>query len=171
MSDDPTPPDEVEPSKGSLVSPLLSGRSLEPLQTATRPSWFREHLRLLLVVGLFVALAVGVGAAKIVAEGVADRETAARAHEIESMLEGATTEDFLAFNVGVKRAGSLARAVRDEPGFVNVKAGATRATIRFQPSGWWSGFTERCIVVEVTDVGVVASVPKVSCVRVQVEGP
>lgn len=171
MSDDHIPPDDVEPRAPSLISPLLSGRSLEPLQTAARPSWVREHLRLVIVVVTIIAVVAGVVVAKVVAEGAADRDTAARAAAIGSMLEGSTPDDFLAFNVGVKRVDSLARAVRDEPGFVNVRAGATRATIRFQPSGWWSGFTERCIVVEVTDSGPLVSVPKVSCVRVPVEGP
>ena len=42
--------------------------------------------------------------------------------------------------------------------------------IRFQPNGWWSGFTERCVVAEVTATEVVVRIPKTACVRVPVPG-
>lgn len=149
----------------------MSGRSLEPLDSIRKPSWFREHLKLV-VIGVLVVLAViGVVVAKMVAERAADRSIAERVERLEVMLEDATPDDFLAFNVGVKRVGSLAQQMRDEPGFVNVKAGAAQATIRIQPSGWWSGFTERCIVIAVMESGPVIDVPKMPCVRVPVDGP
>ena len=42
-----------------------------------------------------------------------------------------------------------------------------RWRIRFQPEGWWSGFTERCIVARVRPDGVTVAVPKSACVRVE----
>ena len=66
----------------------------------------------------------------------------------------------------MKEPGSIAQETRDQEDFVNVKATADLAFIRFQPTGWWAGFTERCIVAEVTDAGVATRVPKTACVRV-----
>lgn len=119
------------------------------------------------VVLLVVVIIVGVGA-KVVGERSADSQTGARADEVRFMLRGASPEDFLAFNAGVKVSGSVAQQVRDQPDFVNVKATAGRSFIRFQPTGWWSGFTERCVVAEVTVGRVVVRVPKTACVRVSV---
>jgi hypothetical protein len=90
--------------------------------------------------------------------------------ELDEVLRGATPEDFLAFSAGVQREGSVARAVRDQDDFVNVRARAASSFLRFQPAGWWSGFTERCVVAEVTETGVRFRVPKTACVRVPVPG-
>ena len=70
---------------------------------------------------------------------------------------------------GGRRDGSRAQRVRDEPGFVNGTAVADESYIRFQPGGWWAGFTERCIVAVVRADGVTVTVPKTACIRV--EGP
>jgi hypothetical protein len=90
-----------------------------------------------------------------------------RAAELSELLDGATPEDFLAFGVSVRTDGSLAQRVRDTDGFVNVKARAPLAFIRFQPSGWWAGFTERCLVAYVRPDGVTVETPKTACIRVQ----
>jgi hypothetical protein len=118
------------------------------------------------VVLLLVVVAVVVGG-KLMAERMADSATEARAEEVRELLQGATPEDFLAFNAGVKEDGSVAQDVRDQPDFINVRATADLSFIRFQPSGWWSGFTERCVVAEVRADGVHVDVPKTACVRVE----
>lgn len=121
-----------------------------------------------MVAALVVAMVViGVGA-KVLGERSAESQTTARAEEIRTLLRDATPEDFLAFNAGVKESGSVAQQVRDQPDFVNVKATADLSFIRFQPNGWWSGFTERCVVAEVTATEVVVRIPKTACVRVPV---
>lgn len=154
----------------SLLSPLLSGRSLEPLHKQTTRSKISEHRGVVLGILVLVLLIGVVVGAKVLAERSADSATADRAEALEQILDGSTPRDFLAFNAGVKTPGSLAQRVRNEDGFVNVKAVADSATIRFQPSGWWSGFTERCIVAVVTEADVTVSVPKVACVRVNERG-
>jgi hypothetical protein len=118
------------------------------------------------VLVVVVAL-VGIGA-KLLAGSAAESQTEQRAGEIRALLHGATPEDFLAFNAGVKTPGSIAQRVRDQSDFVNVRATADLSFIRFEPHGWWSGFTERCIVARVTPRGVIVSVPKTACVRVSV---
>jgi hypothetical protein len=151
----------------SLSSPLLSGRSLAPQKKVSRWEFAREHRSIVAVVGFLVLVALVIGLGKLVAERTADTATADRAAQIEQLLDGATPDEFLAFNAGVKTRGSLAEQVRDEPGFVNVKAVADLSFIRFQPSGWWAGFTERCIVAEVRPDGVRVTVPKTACIRVE----
>lgn len=121
---------------------------------------------LVIVVVLVVAAVVG----KLLAERAATGATDERADEVEQILSGATPEDFLAFDAGVRREGSIARRVRDQQDFVNVRARADLSFLRFQPTGWWSGFTERCVVAEVTEAGVRVRVPKTACVRVAVPG-
>ncbi|HNK39012.1 MAG: hypothetical protein EKK62_02845 [Acidimicrobiia bacterium] len=129
--------------------------------------WFADHPGVLAVAVVAVLLAVGVGVAKVIADRSATSATEDRAAEIGRLLDGATPEDFLAFNAGVQREGSIARTVRDQPDFVNVRATADLSFIRFQPEGWWSGFTERCIVARVRPDGVTVAVPKSACVRVE----
>lgn len=152
----------------SLSSPLLSGRSLEPTVKPKPFAVLREHRAIAVsaLVVLLVVLVVGLG--KYSAERAADSETTDRAEQIIELLAGATPEEFLAFNAGVKTPGSLAEQVRDQDGFVNVKAVNALAFIRFQPNGWWAGFTERCIVAAVRPDGVTVTVPKTACIRVAV---
>lgn len=149
----------------------MSGRSLQPLDNVRKPSWIRSHLRLVIIAAVVVIGISGVVVAKIVAEGAARRATDARVAELSEILTGATPRDFLAFDAGVKVRGSIARRIRDEDGFVNVRAGADTATIRVQPKGWWAGFTERCIVISVGQDETLIDVLKRSCVRVDVTGP
>ncbi len=122
---------------------------------------------MVIVASLVLLLVVGVVAAKLLADRAAASVTEQRAEQIEDLLEGATPEDFLAFNAGVRRDGSVAQQLRDQPDFVNVRATADLSFIRFQPEGWWSGFTERCIVATVRSDGVTVAVPKSACVRVE----
>ncbi len=129
--------------------------------------WFADHPGVLAVAVVAVLLAVGVGVAKVMADRSATSATEDRAAEIGRLLDEATPEDFLAFNAGVQREGSVAQRVRDQPDFVNVRARAAESFIRFQPEGWWSGFTERCIVARVRPDGVTVDVPKSACVRVE----
>ena len=129
-----------------------------------------DHRGMVVAVVVVLVLAAAAVAAKVMADRTADSATEDRAAEVERLLEGATPDDFLAFNAGVKEPGSIAQETRDQEDFVNVKATADLAFIRFQPSGWWAGFTERCIVAEVTDAGVTTRVPKTACVRVPVPG-
>ena len=127
-----------------------------------------DHRGAVAVVVILVVLVAAVVGAKFLADGTADTATADRAGEIRTLLSGATPQDFLAFNAGVKEPGSVAQRVRDQPDFVNVKATADLSFIRFQPSGWWAGFTERCIVAEVMEGRIRVRVPKTACVRVPV---
>jgi hypothetical protein len=117
---------------------------------------------LVVVVALVAAAVTG----KALAERTADQAMRERTEQLETLLDGATTEDFLAFNAGVRREGSVAQQVRDQPDFVNVRATADLSFIRFQPDGWWTGFTERCVVARVTRDGARVSVRKTACVRV-----
>lgn len=128
----------------------------------------REHraITIAALVVLLVVLVIAIG--KYSAERAADSATSGRAEQIAQLLDGATPEEFLAFNAGVQRAGSLAAQIRDQDGFVNVKAVADLSFIRIQPTGWWAGFTERCIVVAVRPEGVTVTVPKTACIRVAV---
>ena len=135
---------------------------------APRFQGLREHRAIVVSVVVLLLILVVIGIGKFAAESAADRDTQARAARIETLLQGASPDDFLAFNAGVKRPGSLAVKVRDEPGFVNVKAVADLSFIRFQPSGWWAGFTERCIVAELRLDGARVTIPKTACVRVAV---
>ena len=127
-----------------------------------------DHRGAVAVVVILVVLVAAAVGAKFLADGTADTATAHRAGEIRTLLSGATPQDFLAFNAGVKEPGSVAQRVRDQPDFVNVKATADLSFIRFQPSGWWAGFTERCIVAEVMEGRIRVRVPKTACVRVPV---
>lgn len=117
------------------------------------------------VVVLMLLVGIGVGA-KVLAGRAAEDQVDRRVTAVERMLAGATPEDFLAFNAGRKAEGSVAQAVADQDDFVSVDARAERAVIRFQPGGWWQGFTERCVVAVVTADAVVVEAPKVACVRV-----
>ncbi|MEI7886821.1 MAG: hypothetical protein WCJ04_05440 [Actinomycetes bacterium] len=178
MDPEPEVPRVVRPPKGpagrdqpSLNPPLLSGRSLDPVVKAPRFDSVREHRSVVVSCVAVVVLILLIGVGKWAAERAADSATQGRAAQIEALLRGATPDDFLAFNAGVKRPGSLAVRVRDEPGFVNVKAGVRMTFIRFQPAGWWAGFTERCIVAELRPEGARVTVPKTACVRVVTPRP
>lgn len=184
----PTAPDEVVPpadpgpvvapvvrrrstrgdTRTSLQPPLLSGRSLEPPRTASRLDVVRDNRAIAVIVALVALAVVVVVGGKFLAERAADAAMADRAQQMEELLEGATPEDFLAFGASVRTDGSLAQRVRDTDGFVNVRARAELAFIRFQPSGWWSGFTERCLVALVRNDGVTVETPKTACNRVEV---
>jgi Tfp pilus assembly protein FimT len=115
---------------------------------------------------LLVVAVVVVVAGKVLADRAATEETEARAEEVRELLEGTTPEDFLALNAEQGSPDDVARAVQDQPDFVNVRATADLSFIRFQPDGWWAGFTERCVVAEVRAAGVRVTVPKTACVRV-----
>lgn len=130
----------------------------------------RDHPGVTATVVILLVLVVAAVTGKVLAERAATDATEKEAAQVERILRGATAEDFLAFNVGVRREGSVAQVVRDHPDFVNVRARAGLAFLRFQPTGWWSGFTERCVVAEVTDDEVRVRVPKTACVRVEVPG-
>lgn len=158
------------PKKPTLVSPVLSGRSLEPDRKPSRWQFLGEHRVMVLAVAAALVILVALGVTKWVAESAADSVTGERAAEIRKILDGSTPREFLAFNAGVKTPGSLAEQIRNQDGFVNIKAVAESATIRFQPEGWWSGFTERCIVAVVEESKILVSVPKVACVRVELPG-
>jgi len=141
---------------------------LEPTVKPERFAVLREH-RAITTSALVVVLLVLIGAiGKYSAERAADSATSDRAEQIAQLLDGATPEEFLAFNAGVQRSGSLAEQIRNQDGFVNVKAVADLSFIRIQPTGWWAGFTERCIVVVVRPDGVTVTVPKTTCLRVAV---
>lgn len=155
----------VKEPKPSLTSPLLSGRSLQAPPASK--SWFRRNLRLLAVgaaVLVLVGAAVGI---KAFAEVRADAVMGERRDALATLLDGAEPADLMAFDAGVRTRGSVAQRVRDTPGFRNVRATADLAFIRFQPTGWWAGFTERCLVVLIRADGVSFEQPKTSCVRVQ----
>jgi hypothetical protein len=157
MATEPTP---------SLRPELLSGRSLQPPR---RPGWrgrLRERRGVVIAVVVVVALIGAVLGFRAAAEGAADQALDRRVDQLESLLGSAEPRDFLAFGESVQQPGSLAEAVRDEDGFVNLRATAGLTFIRFQPSGWWSGFTERCLVALVRDDGVTIEVPRRNCVRV-----
>ncbi len=126
-----------------------------------------DHRGITIVGALVLVVVILVVVAKLMADSAATSDTEARAEELRALLEGATPDDFLAFNAGVQQDGSVAQQVRDQPDFVNVRATADLSFIRFQPEGWWSGFTERCIVAQVRAGGVDVSVPKSACVRVE----
>jgi len=126
-----------------------------------------DHRGVVVVVALLVVAVLVVVVGKVLAERMADSATETRAEEVRELLAGTTPEDFLAFNAGVKDDGSVAQQVRDQSDFVNVFASADLSFIRFQPNGWWSGFTERCVVAEVRADGVHVEVPKTACVRVE----
>lgn len=154
----------VREPKPSLASPLLSGRSLQPIRER---SWIRRHIRAVIAVAVLLVLVVGVVVVKNLAESAADTEMTRRSAELEELLEGAQPSDLMAFGAAVETPGSLAQRVRDTDGFVNVTATADLAFVRFQPSGWWSGFTERCLVAYIRPDSVTVQTPKTACVRVE----
>lgn len=155
-------------TRTSLQPPLLSGRSLEAPRTASRLDVVRDNRAIAVIVGLVLLGLVVVVGGKFLGERAADAAMAERAQQMEELLDGASPEDFLAFGASVRTDGSLAQRVRDTDGFVNVRARAELAFIRFQPSGWWSGFTERCLVALVRNDGVTVETPKTACNRVEV---
>lgn len=156
-----------QPPMPSLTSPLLSGRSLEPARPKRRFELLRDHPRWLIAAVVVVVVVVGLVAGKLFAERAADSAMETRSAELEELLADATPEEFLAFSSGVEQAGSIAERTRNLDGFVNVKATASQSFIRFQPSGWWAGFTERCLVAVVRADGVTISIPKKACIRVE----
>lgn len=155
------------PAGSSLRPELLSGRSLAPPRKSRRER-LREHRGKIAIGAVVLLVLLAVLAGKLFAESAADSEATERADALRELLSDATPEDFLAFGAGVRQEGSLAQRIRDTDGFQNVQANAERAFIRIQPSGWWAGFTERCLVVLVHGDGVTVSVPKKNCVRVPV---
>ena len=156
-----------QPPMPSLTSPLLSGRSLEPARRTRRFELLRDHPRWLIAAVVLVLVVAGLVAGKLFAERAADSAMETRSAELEELLGDATPEEFLAFSSGVEQAGSIAERTRNLDGFVNVKATASQSFIRFQPSGWWAGFTERCLVAVVRNDGVTITVPKKACIRVE----
>jgi hypothetical protein len=112
-----------------------------------------------------VVLAAAVVGAKLVADRAAQSQVDARSAEIETLLAGAAPHDFLAFNAGSRTAAPVARSTAAQPDFVSVNARADHAVIRFQPEGWWAGFTERCIVAVVSNGDVKVVDTKTACVR------
>ncbi len=156
-----------QPPMPSLTSPLLSGRSLEPTRPKRRFELLRDHPRWLIGAVVVVLVVAGLVAGKLFAERAADSAMETRAAELEELLGDATPEEFLAFSSGVEEPGSIAERTRNLDGFVNVKATADQSFIRFQPSGWWAGFTERCLVAVVRAEEVSITVPKTACIRVE----
>ena len=120
---------------------------------------------LIAVVVIALLLVVAGVAAKLAADSAAQSQIDQRSTEVDELLAGATPRDFLAFNSGRSVPDSVAKQVADASDFVSVDARADRAMIRFQPKGWWAGFTERCIVAVVTDDGTVVEATKTACVR------
>lgn len=120
-----------------------------------------------------IAVIVLLVAAGVTAKVIADRSAETRVEEltaeVDELLQGASPRDFLAFNSGRSVPESVAKDVADAPDFVSVDARAERAVIRFQPKGWWAGFTERCVVAVVTDDEVRVLRTKTACVRVDPE--
>lgn len=158
---------QAEP-KPSLQPTLLSGRSLEAPRATSRFSFLRDNRGITIAVLVVVVLVLAVLGGKWFAERSADTAMQQQADELLALLADATPEDFLAFGASVQEDGSLAQQVRDTDGFVNVRARAELAFIRFQPTGWWSGFTERCLVVYVRQDDTTVETPKMPCNRVQV---
>lgn len=154
-------------ARPSLQPPLLSGRSLEAPRKPSRMGVLRDNKVVVVVVALVLLAAVVVVGGKYLAGQAADTAMKDRAGDLRELLDGATPEDFLAFGAAVQTDGSLAQRVRDTDGFVNLKARADLVFIRFQPSGWWGGFTERCLVAEVRPDGVTIETPKTACNRVR----
>lgn len=127
----------------------------------------RSRRTTIIVIVVLVILVTGaVVGAKFYADRAAGEQVDERAEELEEILSGAGPRDFLAFNSGRSVEGSVAQQVADSEDFVSVDARADRAMIRFQPKGWWAGFTERCIVTLVDDAGVEVLALKTACVRV-----
>jgi hypothetical protein len=121
-----------------------------------------------LVIGV-VILVIAVVAfflVKRIADSAATSATETRAAEVQDLLNEATPEDFLEFNSGSQTEGTVAADMADEDDFVSVVAEADHSVARFQPSGWWQGFTERCIVAVVTNDAVEVDTPKVACIRI-----
>lgn len=129
----------------------------------------RISTKVVVVLVLVVVLGGGAVAAKLLADGAAESQVEERSAEIEVLLSGASPRDFLAFNSGRSVPDSVAKEVADSEDFVSVDARAERAVIRFQPRGWWAGFTERCIVAVVTDDGTAVEATKTACVRTDPE--
>ncbi|MBS1836555.1 MAG: hypothetical protein JST64_02535 [Actinobacteria bacterium] len=147
----------------------MAGRNRRRSSAAGRgglSEWIADHRASVAVAVGVVVLVVAVAVAKVVADSAASSDTEHRAAQVRQLLHGAGPDDFLAFNAGVRRPGSVAQQVRDQPDFVNVRATADLSFIRFQPDGWWSAFTERCVVAEVRAHSVDVRVPKSACVRV-----
>lgn len=121
---------------------------------------------IIVVVVLVVLVAAALVGAKFYADNQAEEQVDERIGELEEVFVGAGPRDFLAFNSGQSVEGSVAKEVAEAEDFVGVDARADRGMIRFQPKGWWAGFTERCIVALVTDDGVEFMALKTACVRV-----
>jgi hypothetical protein len=151
----------------SLQPPLLSGRSLAAPTTSSRWDIVRQNKAVVTIIVIVLLAVVVIAGGKYLAGRAADTAMDERAAQMRELLDDASPEDFMAFGAAVQTDGSLAQRVRDTDGFVNVKARAELAFIRFQPSGWWSGFTERCLVAEVRADGVTVTTPKTACNRVQ----
>lgn len=158
---------QAEP-KPSLQPTLLSGRSLEAPRATSKLSVLRDNRGITIAVLVVAVLVAAVLGGKWFAERSADTAMREQADELLSMLGDAHPDDFLAFGASVQEDGSLAQQVRDTDGFVNVRARAELAFIRFQPTGWWSGFTERCLVVYVRQDATTVETPKMPCNRVEV---
>lgn len=141
-----------EPSSGpsELQSPWMSKRSLEPVVKVPVREQVHGIKRYLIIGAVIVVIIVGVIVGMIVSEQAANAHVAERIEEIEDILDGATNEDFLSFGAARSEPGSVAQQISEQPGFVNVNARADLVFIRIQPEGWWSGFAERCIIIDIT---------------------
>ncbi len=117
-------------------------------------------------VAILVLAVVAFFVIKRIADSTATSATEQRVEEVQDMLADATPEDFLAFNSGSQTEGTVAAEMASEEDFVSVVAEADHSVARFQPTGWWQGFTERCIVAVVTNEGVRVDTPKVACIRI-----
>jgi hypothetical protein len=117
-------------------------------------------------IAVVVAIVLGVVGIKLLADRAASERTDALVADVHQVLEGTTPQDFLDFNAGSEVEGSVAEEVASREDFVSVDARSERAVIRFQPEGWWQGFTERCVVGVVGSEGVEVIATKTACVRV-----
>lgn len=151
----------------SRSRPPTGGGSRSPRSRSAFGSFLADHKGITAASILVILAVVVVVAGKLLADRSATEQTEQRADEVRELLRHTTPEDFLALNAERGDPDEVARAVREEPDFVNVEATAQRSVIRFQPDGWWAGFTERCVLAVVTEDGVRVSVPKTACVRAE----
>lgn len=119
-----------------------------------------------IAVVLVVVIGAGFFVVRRTADSAASAQVEERSAEVVEMMGQSTPEDYLAFNAGSQDLDSVAHAVANEDDFVSVDARSQRAVVRFQPEGWWQGFTERCIVAVVHEAELVLETPKTACIRI-----
>lgn len=159
-----------EPSTGpsELQSAWMSKRSLEPVVKVPVREQVHGIKRYLIVGVVFVVIIIGVIVGMIVSEQAANAHVAERIEEIEEILDGATNEDFLSFGAARSEPGSVAQQISEQPGFVNVNARADLVFIRIQPDGWWIGFAERCIIIDITPDETLVNSVNQPCVQIPI---